>query len=1057
MTVFIPGAPSGPEGNLFNIFYWNYFAIGYLNAAVFLVLSGAVMLAIPARSRTTLHLGLFFLSAGVLAGAFAAAHVAYVEGAVYHRYFTVFATLAAEAHIAQFLLYFPNNRPLKSARVLLVLQYTVIVLVTGYFAYATHTVDRMFFSSAHLWDFNAELVSEQVGRVILLFALTYIVIGIYRGVKLRGSERWLCLGLLIAFISTSLVPGILNLLSRAGALDRAVFVTIFTLTTVVGCFAIVILFINNTTDRTTFMMKITGISLVTILVVFQLLAFFSLQQSEQSFDSIYTREGALHLNGTDSSRVRYSHVFRMHRSEPGEKEGPEAARVKPAPEQASAPVDFASVQQQFENTIILHEIAKLKPNTLSQELPAILDRAPPSFAGYADLIRQFTAAKPEASSADILAHLVSFERLIHYRSVKISQLPDASFRQALEKFLPGSGKEFAPFAKVIQTHLGTSRSEGADLKNEVLHFLTPAHSPGYRWYRNSRDGKTQFVSYMYVTGAAEVTELGFEYRGYRAFMSETGTRVVVVLLGTLFFILVGFRVFFSGALLTPLEALLRAVRKVNAGNLSVEVPPRVEDEIGFLTRSFNGMVRSIREAREKLQEYAASLEEKVKERTAELQETLTQVQSLKTQQDGDYFLTALLLRPLRANRAKSDAVSVEFFQKQKKNFTFRHWQEEIGGDLCMSNNLRLGGRPFTVFMNADAMGKSMQGAGGALVLGSVFEAILERTHLSASMQDQFPERWIKNAFIELHKVFEAFECSMMVSLVIGLIDEASGLLYYINAEHPFSMMYRRGKATFMDNETLFKKLGSPVTSGDIFIRTFQLEPGDVIIVGSDGRDDILVTEEGRDPFMNEDETLILKHVEESGADLQKMYEALQDRGQIIDDLTFIRVGYREAGHGSSVETDQQREIRAHLTKAADFTRDNKHAEAAAELEQALKLDDHHPEVLKRLTLSYIKLKRYDLAAPVVEDYTYLRPGDTELVYVASYCFKKIKNYARAADFGERVKLRNPRYVKNLINLAEVYARMNNRPRAESLLDSALALDPENPKALKWLETIRKAA
>lgn len=1044
---------------MLDIFYWNYFAIGYLNAAVFLFLSGAVMLAIPARSRTTLHLGLFFLSAGVLAAAFAAAHVAYVERAVYHRYFTVFATLAAEAHIAQFLLYFPNNRPLKSARVLLALQYTVIVAVTAYFAYATNTVERMFFSSAHLWDFNAELVSEQVGRVILLFALTYIAIGIYRSIKLRGSERWLCLGLLLAFISTSLVPGILNLLSRAGALDRAVFVTIFTLTTVVGCFAIVILFINNTTDRTTFMMKITGISLVTILVVFQLLAFFSLQQSEQSFDSIYTREGALHLNGTPSSRVRYAHVFRMPRGE-AEKDarGQDVAAKTPLEETNTPnPVLFDPLHHQFENTLLLHQIAQTSPQSMAQSLPALLEKSPRSFAGYAELIRQHTAEKPGATAADILAHLASFERLIHYRSVKISQLPDASFRESIQKFLPGSGKDFAVFAKVIQSHLAESTSEGAALKLEVLHFLTPTHTPGYRWYRNSADGKTQFVSYMYVTGPGEVTELGFEYRGYRTFLSETGTRVVVVLVGTLFFILIGFRVFFSGALLTPLEALLRGVRKVNAGNLSVEVPPRVEDEIGFLTRSFNGMVRSIREAREKLQEYAASLEEKVKERTAELQETLTQVQSLKTQQDGDYFLTALLLRPLRANRAKSDAVSVEFFQKQKKNFTFRHWQEEIGGDLCMSNNLRLGGRPFTVFMNADAMGKSMQGAGGALVLGSVFEAILERTHLSASMQDQFPERWIKNAFIELHKVFEAFECSMMVSLVIGLIDEASGLLYYINAEHPFSMMYRRGKATFLDNETLFKKLGSPVTSGDIFIRTFQLEPGDVIIVGSDGRDDILVTEEGRDPFMNEDETLILKHVEESGADLQKMYEALQERGQIIDDLTFIRVGYREAGHGASHETDQQREIRAHLTKAADFTRDNKHASAAAELELALKLDDHHPEVLKRLTLSYIKLKRYDLAAAVVEDYTYLRPGDTELVYVASYCFKKIKNYARAADFGERVKLRNPRYVKNLINLAEVYARLGNRPRAEALLDSALALDPENPRALKWRETIRNAA
>lgn len=1049
---------------MFEIFYWNYYAIGYLNAAIFILLSGAVMLAIPERSRTTFHLGMFFVSASVLAGGFAAAHAAYIEGAVYHRFFTIVGTLAAEAHVAQFLLYFPNNRPLKSARVLLAIQYVVILGAVAYFAVATRTVERIFFSGAHLWDFDADLISEKIGRIILAFAAIYIVIGIYRAVKLRGSERWLCLGLLAAFISTSLVPGILNLLSRAGALDRATFVTFFTLVTVIGCFAIVILFINNTTDRTTFMMKITGISLVTILVVFQLLAFFTLQQSNQSFDEIYTREGALHLRGIPSARLRYSYVHQMTDPDGGKKPEatapgpgqprPAAESAPPADEQGS--VDFAMHSHEFENTLILHQIASLPADNQNALLSALLKKTPPSFSGYAELIRKFQSQNPNARPRDILDHLVSFERLIHYRSVKIRQLPDANFRQGLEKFLEGSGKEFAVFADALRRHLGQSKSEGRELKEEALMYLTPAHAPGYRWYRNSTDGKTQFVAYMHVTGPSQVTELGFAYRDYRAFLSETGTRVVIVLICTLLFVLVGFRIFFSGALLTPLEALLRAVRKVNAGNLSVEVPPRVEDEIGFLTRSFNGMVRSIREAREKLQEYAASLEEKVKERTAELQETLTQVQSLKTQQDGDYFLTALLLRPLRANRAKSDAVSVEFFQRQKKNFTFRHWQEEIGGDLCMSNNLKLGGRPFTVFMNADAMGKSMQGAGGALVLGSVFEAILERTHLSTSMQEQFPERWIKNAFIELHKVFEAFECSMMVSLVIGLIDEASGLLYYINAEHPFSMMYRRGKATFLDNETLFKKLGSPVTSGDIFIRTFQLEPGDVIIVGSDGRDDILMTEEGREPFMNEDETMILRHVENADADLQKMYEALKEMGTIIDDLTFIRVGYRESGH-IRVETEHQREIRDLLSRAAEMTREGRHDAAAKELEAAHKLDDHHPEVLKRLTLAYIKQKRYDLAAPIVEDYSYLRPGDTELVYVASYCFKKIKNYARSADFGERVKLRNPRYVKNLINLAEVYARMGNRSRAQGLLDVVLDLEPGNQKAKKWLDTIRDAA
>ena len=46
-----------------------------------------------------------------------------------------------------------------------------------------------------------------------------------------------------------------------------------------------------------------------------------------------------------------------------------------------------------------------------------------------------------------------------------------------------------------------------------------------------------------------------------------------------------------------------------------------------------------------------TLEDKVEQRTRELQETLSQVKLLKEQQDGDYFLTTLIINPLASNTA----------------------------------------------------------------------------------------------------------------------------------------------------------------------------------------------------------------------------------------------------------------------------------------------------------------------------------------------------------------------------------------------------------------------
>ena len=79
-----------------------------------------------------------------------------------------------------------------------------------------------------------------------------------------------------------------------------------------------------------------------------------------------------------------------------------------------------------------------------------------------------------------------------------------------------------------------------------------------------------------------------------------------------------------------------------------------------------------------------------------------------------------------------------------------------------------------------------------MVLGAVLEAIVDRTMLSGEASKHHPERWLKNAFIELHKVFETFDGSMLISLVFGLVDDDSGLVYLINAEHPWSVLYRQG-------------------------------------------------------------------------------------------------------------------------------------------------------------------------------------------------------------------------------------------------------------------------
>ncbi len=120
-----------------------------------------------------------------------------------------------------------------------------------------------------------------------------------------------------------------------------------------------------------------------------------------------------------------------------------------------------------------------------------------------------------------------------------------------------------------------------------------------------------------------------------------------------------------------------------------------------------------------------------KQATKEVREKMELIEALKVQQDGDYFLTSLLAKPLFYNANKSKLVKTEFIIKQKKQFEFKRKQADLGGDICITGNLRLGTKDkfkrYTMAMNGDAMGKSMQGAGGSLVMGVVMNSIMARS------------------------------------------------------------------------------------------------------------------------------------------------------------------------------------------------------------------------------------------------------------------------------------------------------------------------------------------
>ena len=101
-------------------------------------------------------------------------------------------------------------------------------------------------------------------------------------------------------------------------------------------------------------------------------------------------------------------------------------------------------------------------------------------------------------------------------------------------------------------------------------------------------------------------------------------------------------------LVAPMHRLMRAARAVGAGRLDVYVPASSSDELGLLTHTFNHMTQKLGESKSEVANYQRTLEDKVAQRTKELEIATAQAYKL-AQHD---ILTGLPNRSLLNQRLK---------------------------------------------------------------------------------------------------------------------------------------------------------------------------------------------------------------------------------------------------------------------------------------------------------------------------------------------------------------------------------------------------------------------
>ena len=122
-------------------------------------------------------------------------------------------------------------------------------------------------------------------------------------------------------------------------------------------------------------------------------------------------------------------------------------------------------------------------------------------------------------------------------------------------------------------------------------------------------------------------------------LTVVGLLVVLAVLATLFL---------TRRLVAPMRRLMRAARAVGSGRLDVYVPAKSSDELGLLTHTFNHMTQRLAESQAEVGNYQKTLEEKVAQRTRELEVATAHAYKL-AQHD---ILTGLPNRSLLNQRLK---------------------------------------------------------------------------------------------------------------------------------------------------------------------------------------------------------------------------------------------------------------------------------------------------------------------------------------------------------------------------------------------------------------------
>ncbi|MFT5916725.1 MAG: serine phosphatase RsbU (regulator of sigma subunit) [Flammeovirgaceae bacterium] len=288
--------------------------------------------------------------------------------------------------------------------------------------------------------------------------------------------------------------------------------------------------------------------------------------------------------------------------------------------------------------------------------------------------------------------------------------------------------------------------------------------------------------------------------------------LIAIVLGTLLAIII-VAITVARSISKPIRKLTFVAKSIAAGNLEQKVDIKQSNEIGTLADSFNQMTDELKISQEKLQEYSKSLEQKVEERTSELENKnafiTSQADELQKEKDIIEKKNAKIIASIQYAKRMQTAMlpNIEDIQaKLPHSFILFKPKDIVSGDFYWFSHRR--GK--TLIAAVDCTGHGVPGAFMSVVGDGLLNQIvnIDRITTPSLILDQLHQE-VMRAFRK-----ESNNNRDGMDLAICMIDHTNHELQYAGARNP--LIYLQNGELQVIKGDRFSIGGSKYTDDDAF-------------------------------------------------------------------------------------------------------------------------------------------------------------------------------------------------------------------------------------------------